>query len=82
MLLEIVTPDKAVFKGEVKLVRFPGSMGSFATLKNHAPIISTLQKGTLKTIDMEAEEGFFDSGGCLHLSRLFLSHCGGSIGRF
>ena len=63
MLLEIVTPDKAVFKGEVKLVRFPGSLGSFATLKNHAPIISTLQKGTLKTIDMEGEEDFFDIGG-------------------
>ena len=48
MLLEILTPAKSVYSGEVKLVKVPGSNGSFEILKNHAPIISTLMEGELK----------------------------------
>ncbi len=51
MNLQIITPDKKVFDGEVKLVQVPGSKGSFQILKNHAPIISTLEKGDVKFID-------------------------------
>jgi F-type H+-transporting ATPase subunit epsilon len=50
MHLEIITPDKTIFKGEVESATFPGSMGSFQVLKNHAPIISTLDKGKLKYV--------------------------------
>jgi len=63
MLLEIITPDKKVFSGEVKLVQVPGSKGTFEILKNHAPIISTLDKGTIKVIDMEGNEQFFKVNG-------------------
>jgi F-type H+-transporting ATPase subunit epsilon len=45
MLLEIYTPDKKVFEGQVDSATFPGSKGSFQVLNNHAPIISTLDKG-------------------------------------
>jgi F-type H+-transporting ATPase subunit epsilon len=54
MQLEILTPGKNIFSGEVKLVKVPGSKGSFEILKNHAPIISTLTKGELK---VETESG-------------------------
>ena len=54
MQLEILTPSKNIFSGEVKLVKVPGSKGSFEILKNHAPIISTLTKGELK---VETESG-------------------------
>jgi len=54
MQLEILTPSKNIFSGEVKLVKVPGSKGSFEILKNHATIISTLTKGELK---METESG-------------------------
>ena len=47
MFLEIITPDKNIFEGEVKLVQVPGSKGTFEILKNHAPIISTLEKGKI-----------------------------------
>ena len=63
MFLEIITPDKTIFNGEVKLVRVPGSKGSFELLKNHAPIISTLEKGTIKVIDDKDREQFFEIGG-------------------
>ena len=63
MFLEIITPDKSIFEGEVKLVRVPGSKGDFELLKNHAPIISTLEKGTIKVIDDNDKEQFFEIGG-------------------
>ena len=51
MKLQIITPDKKVFDGDVKLVQVPGSKGSFQVLNNHAPIISTLENGVIKIID-------------------------------
>jgi len=44
MELEIVTPDKTIFKGEADLVQLPGIDGSFEILSNHAPLISVLKK--------------------------------------
>ncbi|MDR1172479.1 MAG: ATP synthase F1 subunit epsilon [Bacteroidales bacterium] len=54
MQLEILTPSKNIFSGEVKLVKVPGSNGSFEILNNHAAIISTLTDGEVK---VEAESG-------------------------
>ncbi|HYN44674.1 MAG TPA: ATP synthase F1 subunit epsilon [Candidatus Limnocylindrales bacterium] len=45
MQLEIITPDKTIFKGEVDSATFPGVMGAFQVLHNHAPIVSILQEG-------------------------------------
>lgn len=45
MNLEILTPDKKIFEGEVNSVTVPGTMGSFQILNDHAPIISTLEDG-------------------------------------
>jgi len=62
--LEIVTPDSQVFEGEVSSVSVPGTQGNFQVLYNHAPIISTLGKGTVKfvqadnqTVEYEIEDG-------------------------
>jgi F-type H+-transporting ATPase subunit epsilon len=55
MLLEILTPVKNVFSGEVKLVKLPGSSGSFEVMKNHAAIISALAEGEVK-VETEADE--------------------------
>ena len=51
MHLEIITPDKTVYQGEVEYVQLPGSEGSFGILKNHAPIIASLGKGELNFTD-------------------------------
>lgn len=48
MILEILTPDKNVFKGEIQMAQFPGIDGSFGVLNNHAPLISILKKGKIK----------------------------------
>ena len=46
--LEIRTPDKELFHGEVDQVILPGKDGSFGILKNHAPLIASLTKGRVK----------------------------------
>lgn len=45
MTLNILTPDKLVFEGQITSVTVPGTNGSFQILKDHAPIISTLSDG-------------------------------------
>lgn len=47
MKLEILTPETVYYSGDVDSVTLPGSLGSFQILNNHAPIISSLSKGTL-----------------------------------
>ncbi len=48
MHLEIVTPEATLFSGEVESVAVPGINGEFQMLKDHAPIVSLLGKGTVK----------------------------------
>jgi F-type H+-transporting ATPase subunit epsilon len=68
MNLQIITPDKTVFEGEVKLVQVPGSKGSFQILRNHAPIISTLDPGDVKIIDEEDKTSLISiSGGVIEV---------------
>jgi F-type H+-transporting ATPase subunit epsilon len=62
MYLEIITPDKKVFSGEVISVKVPGTNGQFQVLKNHAPIISTLANGKV-TVKTATETKIYDVKG-------------------
>jgi len=48
MHLEILTPEKKYFDGDVTAVTFPGADGSFQVLDNHAPLISLLKEGVVE----------------------------------
>ena len=50
MTLEILTPDKKIFSGDVYGVQLPGIGGMFEVLEKHAPIVSALKAGTLKIL--------------------------------
>ena len=63
MYLEIVTPEAKLFSGEIRLVQLPGTKGSFEIMKKHAPIVSTLGKGTIKIVDFEGKETFYEIKG-------------------
>ncbi len=63
MLLEIISPDKKLYSGEADLIQVPGSKGSFEILKNHAPIISTLEKGQIKIVAPDGNKTTFDIDG-------------------
>ena len=64
MTLEILTPEKKIFSGEVNGVQLPGVAGIFEVLNNHAPMISALTKGKLKIIKNKSEvENYLIQGG-------------------
>ncbi len=50
MTLEILTPEKKIFSGEVYGVQLPGINGLFEVLDKHAPLVSALTKGKLKIL--------------------------------
>lgn len=62
--LEIVTPRRIVFNGEVTSFSAPGVVGGFQVLYNHAPLLSSLKIGEVKLIDASgAEYHYATSGG-------------------
>lgn len=63
MTLDIITPGKNIYSNEVTLVQLPGTKGSFEILKNHAPIVSTLEKGRIKVIDNKNKKIYFQITG-------------------
>lgn len=67
MNLEILTPDKKVFEGEVTSVTVPGTQGSFEILNNHAPIISTLDNGKVIVRASGKEQKFYTIGGVVEV---------------
>ncbi|HCN82099.1 MAG TPA: ATP synthase F1 subunit epsilon [Sphingobacteriaceae bacterium] len=67
MTLEILTPDKTIFQGEITSVIVPGVLGSFQVLKDHAPIISTLEDGKVIVNTGKGEESFFITGGVIEV---------------
>ncbi len=62
--LEIVTPQRVVFKGDVESFSAPGVMGSFQVLVNHAPLLSAIGVGEAKMRDTQGNEiRYATSGG-------------------
>ncbi|MGE4585873.1 MAG: ATP synthase F1 subunit epsilon [Mangrovibacterium sp.] len=65
MNLEVITPDKKLYTGEIYSIRLPGTRGSFEILHNHAPIISTLNRGELEIVAEDKERLTIEIGGGL-----------------
>jgi F-type H+-transporting ATPase subunit epsilon len=73
--LKIVSPEKIEFDGAVESVLVPGSMGQFEILKDHAPIISTLQKGTVEFVTAEGKTSIEIQGGFVEVQKNVVSVC-------
>ena len=71
--LSIVSPEKSIFDGNVKIVTLPGMIGSFSILPGHAPIVSSLKAGTLSYTTMDGEE--HTMGGFVEMSDGTVSAC-------
>ena len=67
MYLEIITPDKKVFAGEVDAAQFPGANGSFEVLDSHAPLISTMERGRIRVTTRKGQEFFTVDGGVVEV---------------
>ena len=53
MNVSILSPLKSLFQGEATSVKLPGKVGAFTILENHAPIVSTLDKGVITITNKE-----------------------------
>ena len=67
MYLEILTPEKKVFEGDVTIATFPGADGSFQIMDNHAPLISLLKEGTVEYKSKEASKNVTITGGVVEV---------------
>ncbi len=72
MYLEIVSPEATLFSGDIESITVPGTSGSFQVLNNHAPIVSTLEAGTVRiagniNLEKEAENKFQKGDGDITL---------------
>lgn len=64
MTLEILTPERKLFSGEVYGVQMPGISGSFEVLDKHAPLVSALKAGRVKVLrDRQNHAAFYDIQG-------------------
>ena len=65
MQLEILTPEKKIYSGDVYGVQVPGISGSFEVLEKHAPMIAALQQGRLKILkdSLNGEDVFYQIQG-------------------
>ena len=67
MHLEILTPEKKVFEGDVTIATFPGADGSFQVMEHHAPLISLLKEGVVEYKSKDASQNVTITGGVVEV---------------
>ena len=67
MNITVLTPDQEIYQGELISVKVPGVGGQFEILKNHAPLVSALEKGSVRlkinnseSMNFSIEKGFIE----------------------
>jgi len=55
--IEIISPEKIIFSGSVKMAKIPSYEGDMGILKNHISIITFLRPGLVK---VEKNDGIFE----------------------
>lgn len=74
--LKIVSPEKIEFDGEVASVLVPGTVGQFEIFPDHAPIISSLEKGSVVYTLPSGEKCTLDvAGGFVEVQKNVVSLC-------
>ncbi len=71
MILEVLTPERKLYSGEVYGIQLPGVEGLFEILENHAPMVAALGEGKMKIIIDKAgakSEAYHINGGFVETS--------------
>ncbi|MBQ0090066.1 MAG: ATP synthase F1 subunit epsilon [Prevotellaceae bacterium] len=74
MKLRIVSPEKQLYQGDAKAVIVPGTKGRFEVLDNHAPVISSLQEGSLVVMN-DSETKYQIKSGFIEVANNEVSIC-------
>ena len=67
--LEIITPEKPIFKDQIDAVTIPGTIGSFQILKDHAPLISSFEIGVIKVKKDLSDTYYTTAGGTIEVNK-------------
>jgi len=65
--LEVLTPEKLIFNEKVESVTVPGTKGRFQVLKDHAPLISTIDIGVIDLKKNNERDHFTTGGGTIEV---------------
>lgn len=63
MKLLLLSPEKTLFDGEIESVSIPGTQGMFTVWAHHAPLITTIEKGTVSCRTAAGDEKHFTIDG-------------------
>ena len=76
MTLEILSPERTLFSGEVESVTLPGALGEFTVLRHHAPLISSLEAGEIRFRQKGSDvQSFTVKGGFVEMNGNRVSVC-------
>jgi F-type H+-transporting ATPase subunit epsilon len=75
MRLLLLSPEKTLFDGEVDSVTIPGTKGSFTVLPHHAPLITTIEKGSITYSVKEVETSIMIKEGFAEVKNDVVSIC-------
>lgn len=69
MECQLISPENNFILEDVYYVHVPGTKGSFGILQKHAPLLSTLESGTVRVVT-HGEEYTFDipQGGFIEIA--------------
>jgi len=65
--LEIITPEKIIYKDSVDSITVPGTKGMFQVLKDHAPLMSTIEIGVITLKKNDKNTHFTTAGGTIEV---------------
>lgn len=65
--LEIITPEKIIYKDSVDSITIPGTKGMFQVLKDHAPLMSTIEIGVITLKNNNTNTCFTTAGGTIEV---------------
>ena len=66
--LDLVSPEKLAFSGEVDQVDIPGVEGDFGVLAGHAPVVATIRPGILTVTSAGTPQKIIVLGGLAEVS--------------
>ncbi|MCE2615425.1 MAG: F0F1 ATP synthase subunit epsilon [Phocaeicola sp.] len=73
--LTIATPEGILYDGVVDSVKLPGTKSAFTVLPLHAPIISSLDEGTVTYTNGEDSKDVIIKGGFVQVKNNEVSVC-------
>ncbi len=65
--LEIITPEKIIYKESVDSITVPGTKGMFQVLKDHAPLMSTIEIGVISLKKNDENNYLTTAGGTIEV---------------